>query len=167
MSTGSVKPENVLPDWAQWVQALGPVSVSLVTAIVAVAVGVIAYRQWRTAREKLALDLFDKRMTIYIAAKAGIDEFTRDGHARNNSIRNIAVVRNEAQFLFSNEIETYLAKLQEALARVNLAFSMAEQHDQSQDWAKVIFDTTMFINGFYDEFPKLLAPYMRMTQKVG
>jgi len=137
-----------------------------VTAVIAVAVGVIAYLQWRTAREKLALDLFDKRMTVYIAAKAGIDEFTRDGHARNNSIRNIAVVRNEAQFLFGSEIEAYLAKLQEALVRVNLAYSMSEQHDQSQDWAQVIFDATIFINRFYDDFPQLLSPYMRMTQRV-
>jgi hypothetical protein len=49
-----------LPIYLQYVQALGP-------TLVAAAVGVVAYRQWATAREKLRLDLFEKRFEIYSA----------------------------------------------------------------------------------------------------
>ena len=101
-----------LPVWAQWIQALGPVAISLVTVIIAVAVGVIAYRQWKTAREKLVLDLFERRFTLYVAAKVGVDQVLRDGSARDNDgIRNIAVVRSEAIFLFGDEVLEYFRKL--------------------------------------------------------
>lgn len=35
------------------------------TFAVGLAVAYIAWRQWKTAREKLALDLFDKRFEVY------------------------------------------------------------------------------------------------------
>ncbi|ALN73186.1 hypothetical protein [Aureimonas sp. AU20] len=43
---------------APWAQAIS-------TLIVGMSVAYIAWRQWQTAREKLALDLFDKRFAIY------------------------------------------------------------------------------------------------------
>ncbi|AVH90212.1 hypothetical protein [Stenotrophomonas maltophilia] len=38
--------------------------------LVAVVVGFIAYRQWRTARSKLQFDLFDRRLKVYDAIKS-------------------------------------------------------------------------------------------------
>jgi hypothetical protein len=38
---------------------------AVVTALVAICVAVIAYRQWRTARERLRLDLYNRRFEIY------------------------------------------------------------------------------------------------------
>jgi hypothetical protein len=38
---------------------------ALLTPVIAVAVGYVAYQQWRTAREKLVLDLFKDRLAVY------------------------------------------------------------------------------------------------------
>ncbi|WP_312226213.1 hypothetical protein [Stutzerimonas nitrititolerans] len=38
--------------------------------LVAVVVGFIAYRQWRTARSKLQYDLFDRRLKVYEAIQS-------------------------------------------------------------------------------------------------
>ena len=51
-----------LPLWVEYVKALGTPVVAIVAASIA---GAIAYRQLRTARNKLKLDLFDKRMAVY------------------------------------------------------------------------------------------------------
>ncbi len=43
---------------------------------------------------------------------------------------------------------------------------MMESGDNSQDWPKINYDNIMFICNFYDEFPKIATPYMRMAQKL-
>jgi len=39
--------------------------IPLVTAFIAAVVAFIAFLQWQTAREKVLLDLFDKRFAVY------------------------------------------------------------------------------------------------------
>ena len=41
------------------------IPLSYVTAFIAAVVAVIAILQWNTAREKVLLDLFDKRFAVY------------------------------------------------------------------------------------------------------
>ncbi len=56
-----MEPEQ-LPIWTEYVRVLGTPVVALLAASIA---GFIANRQWKTARNKLKLDLFDKRIAIY------------------------------------------------------------------------------------------------------
>jgi hypothetical protein len=58
-----VVPNPQLPICLQYVQALGPTLVSL---IVGTAVVYVALRQWFTARDKVRLDLFEKRFGIFV-----------------------------------------------------------------------------------------------------
>jgi hypothetical protein len=46
------------PTWIYFLQIL-------VTASIGVLAGVIGVMQWRTAHQKVALDLFDRRMVVY------------------------------------------------------------------------------------------------------
>jgi hypothetical protein len=54
-----------LPIWIEYVKALGTPLAALVAAFIG---GFIAYRQMQTAKNKLKLDLFDKRVAVYKAA---------------------------------------------------------------------------------------------------
>ena len=47
-----------LPVWAAWLQLAA-------TALIAAFAGFIGYRQWRTSHERIVLDLFERRMTVY------------------------------------------------------------------------------------------------------
>jgi len=162
-----VATDNQLPDWALWVQAMGPTAVSGVTTMVAIGVAIVAYRQWRVSKEKLALDLFERRLAIYFSAKAGVDKVIRDGDVRSNDgIKDIVIAQAEAQFLFGDEVLAYFDRLKEEMANVGLAHDMMQGHDTSEDWPKNNFESMSYISRFYDDFPALLAPYMRMTQKV-
>src|SRR5690606_16535856 len=94
-----------LPEWVLWVQALGPTAMSAVTALVAGTVALIAYRQWRTAQDNLVLSLFDRRYTVYLTAKKGVEAIIRDGYPKESEpIWLIAEARGEAEFLFGDEI---------------------------------------------------------------
>jgi hypothetical protein len=57
-------PPQLPPDvhWTSYGTALGAPFVALVAALIA---GSIAYRQWKTAQNKLKMDLFDKRFEAY------------------------------------------------------------------------------------------------------
>jgi hypothetical protein len=53
---------------------------ALLTPVVAIAVGVIAFAQWWTARNRLKLDLFDRRWAVYVAVRELLSEIVRDGN---------------------------------------------------------------------------------------
>jgi hypothetical protein len=55
-----------LPLWVLYVQALAPTFVAIVAASIA---GYIAFRQWRTAHDRLSFDLFERRFAVYQATQ--------------------------------------------------------------------------------------------------
>ncbi len=52
-----------VPEWMQWLQALGPTISSVVIGSIA---AYVAWRQWRTAQDKIQLDLFDRRFALFL-----------------------------------------------------------------------------------------------------
>ncbi len=102
-----IEPEH-LPLWVEYVRALGAPVVALVAAIIA---GGIAYRQWSTARNKLKLDFFDKRIAIYRLA-VGVLESGRSSDASNtDSIQKLQDSLYSTRWLFDKEVELYLYEL--------------------------------------------------------
>lgn len=163
-----------LPTWALWLQAIGPGSASIVTALVAVAVWIVAYRQWRTAREKLVLDLFDRRFDFYVNAKEAIEQLLGDpqGSIGVRSDRGLEPIKSmyrlrlEGQFLFGEDVMSYTARVYSAMINLQLGHTMSSLKDTSKDWSQVINQNFKVVTAFHDEFPKIAAPYMRMGQKL-
>ena len=61
-----------MTDWSTVVAAavaLVPVLSALLTPTIAIITTYIAYEQWRTNRNKLKLDLFDRRFAVYDAMR--------------------------------------------------------------------------------------------------
>lgn len=88
------------------------VSSALLTPIIAATVAWIAWQQWKTARSKLRLDLFDRRMAIYRDAAAALALITRDGSARKNeAFQRMLAAWQESQFLFGREVVQHLDEL--------------------------------------------------------
>lgn len=149
-----------LPIWVQVASALSTPAVALIVAW-------IAWRQWRTAREKLVLDLFEKRWEIFHVAEAAVGLVIRDGDAReNDAIRDVAVLRSKASFLFGDEVEKYLGDLQKRMAQIGLANDMMASHNHEKPWPKIKNDNFIAILKFNEEFSKLCAPYMHIKSKL-
>ncbi|WP_353100641.1 hypothetical protein [Stenotrophomonas lactitubi] len=88
--------------------------IKLFTAIgqilVAAAVGLIAWRQWRTAqqqaktaRNKLRLDLFERRIEAYDKLKAIVDKLI-DGAKDESSFYELLALIDEMQWLFGKDV---------------------------------------------------------------
>lgn len=89
------------PHWTNYLSAL-------LTPIVAVLGSVIAYRQWRTAQNKLKFELFDRRFSIYEESKNLILSIVSSGKAKEESIYKFFLAARSAKWLLNKELATYL-----------------------------------------------------------
>jgi hypothetical protein len=77
------------------------------STVIGCAVAFIAWRQWRTERERLIHDRFDKRFAVYRAT----DDFVRKAYTTGVGSQDIIEfygVTKEAYFLFDDSLGSYL-----------------------------------------------------------
>jgi hypothetical protein len=97
-----------LPLWVEYTKALGAPIVAFLAACVA---GIIANRQWVTARNKLKLDLFDRRMAIYMCAVRVLKQVrngAKDGFSEIEELQDSATA---ARWLFDIVTAMHLYEL--------------------------------------------------------
>jgi hypothetical protein len=155
---------NQLPIWAQWGQLT-------ITGGIAVFAAFIAYRQWRTAHQRVVLDLFERRMTIYDDVRSVIGEIMRDGTADNKLFFRYGQATDRLGLLFGDEVVAYSDKtrerinrlvMHETMIRAHLGGSPVPNYANHVDQSAKLFAELM---KFYDEFSALVMPYVRMTQR--
>lgn len=80
---------------------------ALLTPVIAIAVGYIAWRQWRTAQNRLKLDLFDRRLAIHRAARNLIAAVTSSGKLTNDELHQFLSGIEQTKWLLSDNIARY------------------------------------------------------------
>ncbi len=91
------------PHWTTYLSAL-------LTPIVAVLGSLIAYRQWRLSQNKLKLDLFDRRFSVYEAARNLLASIMTSGKAKDEEIFKFMVATREAKWVLNAQVDEYLNK---------------------------------------------------------
>jgi hypothetical protein len=136
---------------------------------VAVLAAAITWAQWYTARSKLVLDLFNQRMQIYDGACAVIATVMRAGTATSQDVVDLARQVDRSKFFFGSDVSRYLESVQKALAELGRCRSIIAQLKGDQERQKLVDLEAELLSGtvavFFEEFPKLLAPYMRMHHR--
>lgn len=99
MRTFSLMP----PHWTTYISAL-------LVPIVAIFGALIAYRQWRTAQNNLKLDLFDRRLVVYEAARDYISSIMTSGKTTYENEFELLTGMRGAKWLFDDKITYYLDK---------------------------------------------------------
>ena len=100
--------ESQLPYWVQYLQAVAP-------TLVAIAVGYVAYRQWATARDRVKLDLFEKRYAVYHELTTVLATTLQDGTIAYGDVLALSRSIRGYEFLFGKEVESYLKEITEKL----------------------------------------------------
>lgn len=88
------------PHWTTYLSAL-------LTPTVAVLGSVIAYRQWRLAQNKLKLDLFERRFSVYEAARNLLASIMTSGKAKDMRIFKFMVATREAKWVSDAQVAEY------------------------------------------------------------
>lgn len=153
-----------LPILAQWIQFVA-------TGGIAVFAAFIAYRQWQTAHQRVVLDLFERRMAVYDGARAVISEIVREGSADTATFLRYAQATDRLPLLFGDDVVAYSDATRARINKLALHTTMVQAQYDGQivpDYADhVRAKARVFteLTKFYDEFPALVMPYVRMTQK--
>jgi len=132
----------------------------MVAAITAAFVAWIAYLQWRTAQQKAALDLFDKRFKIYETVKNCVDQVgTNPEDFGNERQKEFLKAKTKAYFFFGNEVNDYLERLRKDLLTV---YDTTRFEATTADREEAISRISKFAE---DGQPKF-AKYMRFSETV-
>jgi hypothetical protein len=70
----------------------------------------IAWRQWRTAQNKLKLDLFERRLAIYHAATRVVGTVQTSGKVQNEELSSLMSSTREAKWLLNAHVAEFLEK---------------------------------------------------------
>ncbi len=141
------------------------IDLSYVTVVIAALVALITFLQWKTAREKVLLDLFDKRFAVYdelcsVVGRGGIDQ---------TAIFDFKRAASRAQFLFGPEVQTFLEERQADLSREMIARNVQPRpvpEDQREAVDAANLARLNHLSDFTKDFDEKVAPYMNHHQKA-
>lgn len=125
---------------AHWLQ----IAQLTATAFIGGVAALIAWRQWRTAQDKVKLDLFDRRFSVFMDARKLASEAFQLGRITDPTLPNEVIARG--RFLFDDKLHAEIERLQNLCTRL-------EMKDQS---------AASDINDWFDQFLKDIKPYMSM-----
>jgi hypothetical protein len=99
-------------NWIDVLKWLVPLATSIVTAAIAVIVAIIAYQQWRVNREKLRLDLYNRRFDIYLRCLNLHEQLIGHGSPDENLLDPFFRAFRESRFMFPDSgVQDLLGKL--------------------------------------------------------
>lgn len=144
-----------------WAQYIPPVGIPMIAAIAAW----IAFRQSQIARNKLKLDLFERRMEVYTAVREALGRIARQGNlAQDEQIQFLQGTRT-AKWIFGPEVAKYLDEtLWHKIANLELHNTMSKdsadperlQHIQARA------ETMKWMMKQYEEFDALVSKYLSL-----
>jgi hypothetical protein len=144
---------------------------ALTAASVAVGFGISqsrnAKRQVRIANDKLALDLFQRRIEVFTRIRSAVGEITRSGASSSKVEYDLIEAIDGARFLFANEVKTYLDELYRHLIELDYCNkSMSDPNLPPADRATLAQQRTdrfKSITSFYGKIDNLFGPYLLAT----
>ncbi|MCQ1778227.1 hypothetical protein NOJ05_13550 [Neorhizobium galegae] len=139
------------------------------TAVISFLVLIVAFMQWRTAHQKVVLDLFDRRIAVYnkthdfylTIVKQGIQQELVD-------VSRFHHVRNEAAFLFGAEVKKLLEDFHVAVINMSSQAMMAKEIDSPEHgtYVKSAYAHMKEAMAIAASFETTFSPYLRMDQKT-
>lgn len=136
------------------------------TLLIGLCVLVLGYAQWRTANQRVVLDLFDRRTNTFYKITGVIGAVMRHGVVTPRDLNEFDAAAFDAKYLFGKDVETYLGRLRLQLAWMNSYPD--EQIDKSPN-SQPLWDRRdaafEYITRYYEETDRIFLPYLRMTQR--
>lgn len=156
----------VEPHWTAYVQAIGTPIVALVAG--AIASG-IAYRQWKIAKAKVVLDLFEKRLEIYDLVIDAIHTLIAVGPSNidHRILSPFTTGLLKAKFLFGREVHAYLDEVYDAIVELkgnSLKLKRQNTSDEFDRLGDIEDKYFRIITSFQKKFDAMVYPYMRMDE---
>jgi hypothetical protein len=126
----------------------------------------IASQQLETAKNKLRLDLFERRYAAFEAALKLASIAVTKGDIPNEARREFVVATRGVQFLFDQEIQDYCDKLAKEAVSVRVGEQMLDSSlpvgDQRTQTAKAWEEQMKWFTEQMAEIPKRFGPFLKI-----
>jgi hypothetical protein len=141
---------------------------TLITAIVATVGAFIAYFQWRTAHQRVVLDLFDRRLQIFEDVEAAVKDVFASTNVTNETFFLLVKANGKARFLFGKEVNSHLQTMIEDFAwRMTFNDQIIDgSGDERQENLEKKHEVVLRIVDFPKTGQPLFEPYLSLTQKM-
>ncbi|WP_031359287.1 hypothetical protein [Caballeronia sordidicola] len=140
------------------------VGAAALSPIIAVVGGWIAWQQVRINRNKLKLDRFDKRYSIYEASMNFATSIIADGKLTSASYEEFLAQTRGARFLLNKEMADYLEQLNTNAVKLNGVLHSQERPSITEEqWAKYgdrITEITTWFQQQLEVIPERLGPFL-------
>jgi hypothetical protein len=155
-------------NWVTIINEAVKTSAAIATTVIAAVVAYFAYQQWRIAQQKVALDIFEKRLARFDAMLDALMPVIQSGSVLPADVNAFARAQKGAQFLFGAEVEERIAITFRSLNRLvslekQTQHSNAERAHAAEDQKAKHLDV---VQQFFVDLDKLVMPYMKMHQKA-
>jgi hypothetical protein len=138
-------------------------------AAIAAFAALIAYFQWRTAHQRIVLDLFDRRLQVFEIAASACGSIISSGKPSIEALRKLHEAKGNARFLFGDDVNSYL-KDRIADCAFLLAFNDEVLNERPDSERGTLIDKKYAaltkIGEYQNQAPPIFAPYMRLDQKM-
>ena len=144
-----------MPYWIQIVRALAPTLIAIIALFIT---AFFTRRQWKTAHDKLKLDLFEKRYATYNSLKKVLAEtITIYGNCNDREIMEFVRASKGAEFLFEKDMVSYFEQVRKTLNHIQLIERELEQESRNERKRKKLVDNSSVARiGLIPNFEKAL-----------
>jgi hypothetical protein len=141
----------------------------LLTPAIALFIAVVAWFQWTTARDKLRLDLFDRRYAVYEVARKFVQQILANGNVTHEQMNEFTWGTRTAKFVFDEDVEDYLLELwNRALHLQAFNLQMNNNRVTGEEQRRATVDKWELMNNWFLEQDKVFddkfKPYLRLKE---
>lgn len=125
----------------------------------------IAWQQWQTAKNKLRLDIFDRRYPVFEAALKLVSIAVQKGDVPDEARRGFVIATRGVQFLFDQKLQDYCGTLAKEAINVRFGEKMMDVlpvGNQRRQTAEAWEERMKWFTKQMDEIPKRFAPFLRI-----
>jgi hypothetical protein len=163
-----------LCDWTGWdcysvFKDFAAPTATIVAATVAAGLTfLIQYRQWRTAREKLRLDLFEKRYVYFMAARNFLSSIAREADMSYEALREFDIAMVGARFIFDQSVVEYIRKIRKVAFEAKRAeIDMADLNNPKRaDIVQRKFNAILWLHEQLEELERVFSPHIGIGNGV-
>lgn len=146
------------PHWTAYLTAL-------LTPAIALGAAVVAGLQFYLARQKLKLDLFDRRLAVYAGVRKLLGEILRSGKADNEPIFEFLRDTAQAKWLFDDSVAAYFDELYRQGSKLHALQAETEARPRSPEHAKLLEKEHATFEWFtqqHAELDRRMEPFLRL-----
>jgi hypothetical protein len=149
-------------DWVQLAASFGAPIIAFIAAGIA---AFFANRQARTAKNKLKLDLFEKRFNVYEKARELIAQVVTQGRLNQEQILVFAAGVRESRWLLNAEVSNYLKKTMWDKAHALIEVTEELAHERIGDRRQVLAAKKSDLFGWFgDQYEVLDEKFAQFLQ---